>query len=60
MRRLRDSLTHALVGAVGLIFGALSAIALAVAAIVPAALGLLAFLLAPFRALVDRLRRPSR
>ena len=56
MRGIRDAVTHAVLGAVGLLFGTLSAIALAIAAIVPAVFGLLAVLLSPFRALVDRLR----
>ncbi|HET8980389.1 MAG TPA: hypothetical protein VFN87_19715 [Solirubrobacteraceae bacterium] len=56
MRTIRDSLAHALMGTVGLVFGVLSGVALAVAAAVPAALGLLAFLASPFRALIDRLR----
>ncbi|HZE04677.1 MAG TPA: hypothetical protein VE127_05600 [Solirubrobacteraceae bacterium] len=56
MRTVRDSLAHALIGAVGLLFGVLSAIALAVAALVPPALGLLAFLASPIRALIERLR----
>jgi hypothetical protein len=57
VRNLRDPLAHAIIGVAGLVFGVLSAGALAVAAIVPAALGLLAFLLSPLRALADRLRR---
>ena len=56
MRGIRDAVTHAVLGSVGLVLGTLSAVALAVAAIVSSALGLLAFLLCPFRALVDRLR----
>jgi hypothetical protein len=56
MRGIRDAVMHAVLGAVGLVIGTLSGVALAIAAIVPAALGLLAFLLSPFRALVDRLR----
>ena len=56
MRGIRDAVMHAALGAVGLVLGTLSAIALAIAAIVSATLGLLAFLLSPFRALVDRLR----
>lgn len=56
MRGIRDAVTHAVLGAVGLVFGALGALALAIAAIVPALLGLLAFVFSPLRALVDRLR----
>jgi hypothetical protein len=60
VRKIRDALAHAVMGVAGLIFGVLSAGALALAAIVPAALGLLAFLLTPLRALADRLRRLAR
>ncbi len=56
VRAIRDGLTHAVLGALGLMFGALGAVAMTIAAIVPATLGLLAFLLSPIRALVDRLR----
>ena len=58
MRSLTALLAHSVMGLVGLIFGALSAVALAIAAVIPAALGLLAFVFAPLRTLRDRLRRP--
>ena len=56
VRTLRASVVHAFIGALGLVFGMLSAAALAVGAVIPAALGLLAFLVAPLRAALDRLR----
>ncbi len=56
VRTLLGRLAHSVVGAVGLVFAMLSTAALAVAAIIPAALGLLAFLASPVRALVNRLR----
>ncbi len=56
MRGVREGIAHAVLGAVGLVFGTLSAIAMTIAAIGAALLGLLAFLLSPFRALVERLR----
>jgi hypothetical protein len=58
VRGLRDAVAQALMGAVGVVFGVLSAAALAVAVVIPPILGLLAILLAPLRALVDLLRRP--
>ena len=58
MRRVTDLVAHGAMGLVGLVFGTLSAAALAIAAIIPAALGLLAFLVSPVRALADRLRHP--
>jgi hypothetical protein len=60
VRNLRDPLAHAIMGVAGVVFGVLSAGALALAAIVPAALGLLAFVLSPLRALIDRLRRSTK
>jgi len=60
VRNLRDPLAHAIMGIAGMVFGVLSAGALALAAIVPAALGLIAFLLSPLRALANRLRRLAR
>jgi hypothetical protein len=60
VRNLRDPLAQAIMGVASVVFGVLSAGALAVAAIIPAALGLLAFLLSPVRALVDRVRRSTR
>ncbi len=42
--------------AVGLVLGVLSAVALGVAAVVPAILGLLSFALSPLHALVERVR----
>jgi hypothetical protein len=45
--------------AVGLVFGTLAAATLVVGAVIPAALGLLAFLAAPVRGLLDRLRQGS-
>ena len=56
MRNLRDSALHTVLGGLGLLFGVLSAVALAAAALIPAALGLLAFLASPVRALLERLR----
>jgi hypothetical protein len=38
-----------------MVFGVLSAVTLAVAAVVPAALGMLSFALSPLRALAERL-----
>ena len=58
MRRVTDLGAHGVMGLVGVVFGALSMVALAIAAVIPAALGLLAFVVAPVRVLVDRLRRP--
>ena len=58
MREIRDSIVHGLVGVVGLAFGILSGIALVIAAVIPASLGLLAFAAAPLRALVEHLQRP--
>lgn len=58
MRRVIDLLAHGTMGLVGIVVGALSAVALAIAAIISAGLGLLAFLSSPARALVDRLRHP--
>jgi hypothetical protein len=46
-----------LLGAIGFVFGVLSAVALAVAAVIPALLGMLAFALSPLRALFERMRR---
>lgn len=59
MRTVRDSAAHVVMGAVGVVFGILSAAALAIAALVPAALGLITFLALPFRALSNRLRGSS-
>jgi len=56
MRRVRESILHATFGVVGLVSGTLSAIAVTIAAIVGASLGLLAFLLSPVRAIVELLR----
>jgi hypothetical protein len=55
VRGIRDGLVHAVLGALGLMFGALGAVVMTIAAIVSAALGMLAFLFSPIRALVDRL-----
>jgi len=57
VRALRDSVVQAVVGTIGIGFGLLSAIALAMAALIPALLGLLAFVLSPLRALLERIRR---
>jgi hypothetical protein len=56
VRTIRDTIVQGVLGTFGIIFGLLSAIALVVAAFVPALLGLLAFLLSPLRALFERLR----
>jgi hypothetical protein len=56
VRRVVQTAAHGIMGVVGLVFGVLSAVALAVAALVPAALGLLAFILSPLRGLIDRVR----
>ena len=50
---------HGAAGTVGYLFGLLSGAALAVAAFIPALLGLLAFLLSPLRALMRRIRQAS-
>gem|GEM_PF-6152790 len=42
---------------VGGAFGVLSAVALAIAAVIPAILGVLAFVLSPLRALFERVQR---
>jgi hypothetical protein len=55
MSTLRDKLAHGVMGTVGIVFGVLGAVGLAIAAIVPAILGLLAFLLSPLRSLARRL-----
>jgi hypothetical protein len=60
MRLVRDALAQTVMGVVGIVFGVLSAVALAVAAAIPPLLGLLAFVLSPLRALLDLLRRPAR
>lgn len=60
MSDLRDMLAHAVMGAVGIVLGILSAVALALAAIVPALLGLLAFMLSPLRAIVQRVLRSGK
>jgi hypothetical protein len=57
MARLRDAIAHGVMGAIGVLFGILSAIALGFAAVIPPILGLLALLASPVRALVERLRR---
>jgi hypothetical protein len=56
VRAIRDALAQAVIGTFGVLFGILSAAALAVAAFIPALLGLLAFIFSPVRALVDRVR----
>jgi hypothetical protein len=58
MHAIRDTLVRGVMGVLGIVFGTLSAVALVIAAIVPAILGLLAFVFSPVRALVDRVRRP--
>jgi hypothetical protein len=59
VRVIREAAVRGLGGVVGVTCGALGAVALAVAAVVPAILGLLAFVFSPLRAAVDRLRQPS-
>jgi hypothetical protein len=56
MRALRDLLAHAVIGFVGIVCGALSVISLAIAAIIPAILGMLALALSPLRMISDRIR----
>ncbi len=56
MRALGEGAIHAVMSVVGAVFGVLSVVALGVAAVVPAALGMLAFAFSPFRAALDRLR----
>ena len=58
MRAVRDALAGAIMGIVGLVFGILSGVALAIAAAVPPIFGLFAVLLLPLRVLVERVRRP--
>ncbi len=58
MSAVRDKFVHGLMGTVGVVFGILAAVGLAVAAIVPAILGLLAFLISPLRAIVRRVLHP--
>jgi hypothetical protein len=45
-------------GIVGIVCGVLSVVALAIAAVVPPILGLIALALTPVRALVERIGRP--
>lgn len=59
MQVIREGAVRGLGGLVGVVCGALGAVALGIAALVPAILGLLAFAFSPLRAAVDRLRRPS-
>jgi hypothetical protein len=54
-----EKLVHGAAGAAGYLFGVLSGAALAVAAFIPALLGLLAFVLSPLRSLMRRLRGGS-
>ena len=56
MRGIRDGVVHGVLGTIGIVCGVLSFVALAVAAVIPALLGMLAFALSPLRALGDRLR----
>ena len=56
MRTVLHRLVQGVLGAGGMLFGVLAAVGLALAAVVPALLGLLAFLLSPIRALLERLR----
>lgn len=56
MHTVLDRLVQGVLGAGGMLFGVLAALGLAVAAFVPALLGLLAFLLSPIRAVLERLR----
>jgi hypothetical protein len=56
VRLIRDAVVHGVLGAVGIVCGVLSFVALAVAAVIPAMLGMLASALSPLRALSDRLR----
>lgn len=56
MRAVRDGVAQAVFGTLGVVCGLLSALALAVAALIPPILGLLAFLLVPLRVLIERLR----
>jgi hypothetical protein len=60
VRAVRDSVIQAVVGTLGIIFGFLSAVALALAALIPAILGVLAIVLSPLRALLERVRGENR
>jgi predicted Co/Zn/Cd cation transporter (cation efflux family) len=59
VQAIREAVVRGLGGLVGVVCGALGVVALGVAALVPAILGLLAFVFSPLRAAVDRVRRPS-
>jgi hypothetical protein len=56
MRDLRDALMHGVLGAVGAVSATLSGIALGIAAVISALIGMLSFVLSPLRALLDRVR----
>jgi hypothetical protein len=55
----RNKIAHAGIWALGALFGAISSLALLIAAAVPAILGVLALCLTPIRALLRRLGRPG-
>jgi hypothetical protein len=57
VRAIREGLMRGAGAVIGVVFGTLGALAALVAAIVPALLGLLAVLVSPLRAAVERLRR---
>lgn len=59
MTEVREKLAAGPIWAVGALFGVLSTIALALAAAVPAILGLIALILSPVRALWRRSGRPA-
>ncbi len=59
MRALHEGFVRALTGTAGLVAGVLSAAALGLAALLGPLLGLLAVVLTPVRALVQRLRRTA-
>ncbi len=56
MQRLRDLIAHWIMGLIGIVSGVLSVIGFAVAAVVPAVLGVLTVALSPLRAITDRIR----
>jgi hypothetical protein len=58
VRVIREGVMRIAGTVIGVVGGSLGAVALLIAAIVPALLGLLALILSPLRAAVERFRRP--
>jgi hypothetical protein len=58
VRVIREGVVRIAGTVIGVVCGSLGAVALLIAAIVPALLGLLALILSPLRAAVERFRRP--